>query len=113
MKKFLALTAMAIIPAVSFAQNDAEGIIQRFGGILDLLTPIVFSLALLFFFWGLADYILKSGEGKELGRSRMIGGLVALFVMFSVFGIIRFVQQSVGLDGSENEGINVPTLPSR
>jgi hypothetical protein len=113
MKKFLTLTAVALVPAISFAQNDAEGVLERFGNLIDIVTPIVFSLALLFFFWGLATFILKSGEEKDLGKQRMIWGLVALFVMFSVWGILRFAQESLGLDASDNQQLDIPTLERR
>lgn len=110
MKKFLALTAVAITPVMSFAQaNNAEGVIERFGRVIDLLTPIVFSIALLFFFWGLATFIYKSGDDQEKGKNRMLWGLIALFVMFSVWGILRFAQESLGLNNTGQQ-LDIPTL---
>jgi len=58
--------------------------------LLDLLIPIAITLALLFFIWGLAQFILASGdeEKKKEGKQRMIWGIIALFVIVSVWGIV-------------------------
>jgi hypothetical protein len=66
----------------------------------DYLLPLAFSLCLLYFFWGIAQYI-RTGAGSEKdageGRSRMIYGVVALFVVFSIWGIIRFISSEFSL----------------
>ncbi len=111
MKNFLALTVLASTPFLAFAQgNNAEGVLSKFSRLIDLATPIVFALALLFFFWGLATFILKSGEDQAAGKQRMIWGLVALFVMFSVWGILSFAQDSLGLKG-ETGALTIPSIP--
>lgn len=64
-----------------------------------ILVPLAFTLALLFFFWGIAKYIWSEGQGKEDGRKIMIWGVVALFVMSSVWGIIYFISNELGIGG--------------
>ncbi len=77
---------------------------RKFSDIVDLfinlataITPVVASLALLVFFWGLVKFIRKAGEGdiKE-GRDLMIWGGLAIFVMVSVWGILRFLSGEFG-----------------
>ncbi len=50
------------------------------------------------FFFGLAKYIWAAGdEGKAKdGRSIMTWGVLAMFVLVSIGGIIGFLQQSTG-----------------
>ncbi|MDP2705291.1 MAG: hypothetical protein U1D31_01250 [Patescibacteria group bacterium] len=109
MKKALALTATIAAPALAFAQlGNVEDIISAIGSIVTLLIPIAFSAALLFFFWGLAQYILSAGneEAKAQGRNMMIWGIVALFVMASVWGLVAFIGDALGIDQSGD--IDVP-----
>ena len=58
---------------------------------------------------------MNSGEGKaEEGKNIMKWGLIALFVMISVWGIIGFFQRALGIELNTTQ--NAPTpgiLPSR
>lgn len=74
--------------------------IIEFGNLVELAIPIVAGLALLGFFWGLAKYIFSQGneQSKIEGKKVMVYGLVALFVMFSVWGIIGFFQRDLNID---------------
>lgn len=72
-------------------------------------TVLVGAAALLFFFWGLATYILNAGndEKKKEGRNIMIWGLLALFIMVSVWGIINVIRDTLELD---DNSIEVPGI---
>ena len=72
-------------------------IIAGAGVLLKLLIPLTAAVALLYFFWGLAQFILVSGDEKlkTQGRSKMTWGVVALFVMTSIWGIIGFLQKDL------------------
>lgn len=62
-----------------------------------ILIPLAFSLALLYFFWGVAKYIRSEGEGKDDGKRIMIWGVVALFVISSVWGLVYFLADEFNL----------------
>lgn len=85
------------------------GILDVVAGLINLATPIVVALALLYFFWGLAQYILNAGneEKKKQGRDIMIWGILALFIMVSVWGIINVIRDTFNLDDNR---INVPEV---
>lgn len=74
-------------------------IIDILGGLLNALAPVVVALALVYFFWGLAQYILNSAneEKKKEGRNIMIWGVLALFIMVSVWGIINVMRDTFQL----------------
>ena len=78
------------------------------GKLVVATIPIVFGLALLFFFWGMANYILKSGQEKDDGKKIMVWGVVALFVMSSIWGLTKFLGESLGLDSRVTD----PKAPS-
>lgn len=90
-----------VSPAVSFAALDGiRGLLIAFGGILNQLIRITFGLALVFFFWGLAQFILReSGEPKarEEGKKKMLWGIIAIFVMVSIYGILNLISGTLGI----------------
>ncbi|HVU80307.1 MAG TPA: hypothetical protein VHD37_03005 [Candidatus Paceibacterota bacterium] len=108
MKKTAFISSLLFaLPAFAFAQtlNTAGGNIQNiilwFGDTLNLLIPVLIAAALVAFFWGLVTYVWGAGgEGAAKGKSVMIAGLLALFVMVSVWGIIKIAQNTFGVGNS-------------
>lgn len=94
-------------PMVAFAQTPVDGLITSVKGWVTLATPIVVGIGLLAFFWGLVKYIYNadSEDAKENGRRIMIWGVVALFVMVSVWGLVAFVSDAlIGDSGTQPFG---------
>ena len=89
--------------------TDLFDVLNVLADLINLATPVVVALALLYFFWGLAQYILNAGneEKKKDGRNIMIWGLLALFIMVSVWGIINVVRDTFRIDDNR---INVPAV---
>ena len=112
MKKAL-LPLSYLAPILVFAAPDATvgGLVPLMENILGALTPIVVGLALLYFFWGLAKYILAQGndENKEEGKMIMVWGIIALFVMVSVWGIIGLLGEPVGIE--QGGTVEIPVIP--
>ncbi len=101
MIKKIALTFGALaLPLVSFAQQlgNLETLVQSIGRIVNLIIPILFAVALLGFFYGLVKYIFGADEDKAGAKKTMIYGVIALFVMASVWGLVRFIGTAVGVD---------------
>jgi len=101
MKKYLSIITVSFLsPLVAFAALDkTSDLIKAVGKLISQLTVIAGGVALLVFLWGLAKFIFKSGDEKshEEGMNLMKWGIVALFVMVSVWGIIGFMQNALGL----------------
>lgn len=117
MKKAL-ITSLVLgtLPFVASAQasplGNIEGIIDAVRRIVDVLIPIVFALAILFFFWGLAQFILAadSDDARKAGRNKMIWGIVAIAVMASVWGLVQFLQSAFGVNPLNAPSVN-PLIP--
>ncbi|SRR3989339_20691 len=64
------------------------------------VVPLIFALALVMFIWGVVQYVINSDEEakKEKGRQFMIWGIIALTVMFSVWGLVRILGNTFGID---------------
>lgn len=92
---FLLLAA----PLVASADGtDLPSLISKAGSIINSLIPVLIALALVAFFWGLVRYIWSGGEEHEEGKNIMIAGLVGLFIMVSIWGIIRIAQNTLGVN---------------
>ena len=66
-----------------------------------IINPIIlllFVLALLYFIWGVARYVIKadSDEQREQGKQHMIWGIVGMFIMVAVYGIIAIIKNTIG-----------------
>ena len=75
--------------------NRIKNILASFVNVIDLLTIIAVAFAFLFFFWGLAIFILKAGEGVgeiEKGKNKMIWGVIAIFVLTTLWGLVYFIR---------------------
>ena len=68
-------------------------------GIVNQLIVFIIALALIYFFWGLVKFIFKSGDAtaREEGREIMKWGIITLFVMVSILGLIKFVGTALGI----------------
>ena len=101
MKKILLTTGVALsLPLITYAQLDnTQDLIYAIADIIESLITVVGASALLAFMWGLAKFIFKASDenAKEEGKNIMKWGLVALFVMMTVWGILRFFQEEFGL----------------
>jgi hypothetical protein len=88
--------------------NDLIDIAYNF--INNTLIPLAFSLCLLYFFWGIAQYI-RAGAGSEKateeGRNRMVYGVIALFVVFSIWGIIKFISSEFSLPSTGGNSLRI------
>lgn len=65
---------------------------------INRIIPILIGAALLIFFGGIIRYIAAGGEGGKLkGKDLMLWGVVALFLMVAVFGILQILQTTFGV----------------
>ena len=115
MKKFITINLiLLIIPVVTLAEKaenlGIETAMLNIGKLVNALIPIAIGFAILFFFYGLAKYILNAGdeEKKKEGRSIMIWGVIALFVMVSIWGIINVLADTFGV--KKDQGLVLPTI---
>ncbi|MEK7634939.1 MAG: hypothetical protein AAB446_00695 [Patescibacteria group bacterium] len=82
---------------------DLTGIINLFISLGLRIIPLLGAVAFLFFVWGVARFIKAAGSEKEVKDSKniIIWGLIGLFVMMSVWGIISFMRSEFDFgDGS-------------
>ena len=70
--------------------------------IIKFLKPIpvvLVSLSMLYFFWGIGKYIGAAGQEElQKGRNTIIYGIIAMFVMVALWGLVFILQKEFGLN---------------
>ncbi|MEA2112773.1 MAG: hypothetical protein U9P50_02255 [Patescibacteria group bacterium] len=98
MKKMLTykniLPILILLPLISFAAEDILGVITKIKEILSAIVPLIVSLAVIFFIWSTAQYILKEGDAKNEAKSHMTWGIVILFVIISVWSLVAILEET-------------------
>lgn len=67
--------------------------------IINPLIGLLFALALLYFLWGGVQFLMNvDNEEKRLqGRDHMLWGVIGMFIMVSVWGILEVVTNTFGI----------------
>ncbi len=113
MKKYIIAALTVVLPGVAFGQQltNISVLISSATHILNQLVPFFIGLGLVVFLFGIVRYVLAgSGEDKASARSIMIYGIIALFVMVSVWGLVNFLGNALGLNNTQN--IPAPNIPT-
>ena len=121
----LVLFSFFFIPLVTFAascptpsSNTPSQAPQNFSEFICIILnfintafPIMVALTMLVFFWGLSKFILAAGDEKKVadGKRLIFWGIIALFIMVSIWGIINLLS-SAFIGGGP---IQLPFLPTR
>jgi uncharacterized membrane protein YdjX (TVP38/TMEM64 family) len=65
--------------------------------IINPLIVLLFALAVVYFMYGLARYLLSpdNEEIRKSSKSHMLWGVFGMFIMVSVFGIIELITNTL------------------
>ena len=99
-KKIVKLITVSTLlsPAFAYAQ-DVYDIFNVITGVLRQAITVAFVFIIVAFFWGMTLFIRNIGEEKALeeGKKWILWSIIALFVTVSIWGILGFIQGSVGI----------------
>jgi hypothetical protein len=110
---FIAVSSTASAQGLVGGFTTLSGVIDSFTGtIIKSLGNLFMGAAIVAFFYGIVQYVWGAREGDKTkitnGNQFMIWGLVALFIMFSVYGIVKFGQNIFGFQ--DVTSIKIPTI---
>lgn len=111
MKKII-YSSLLILPSLTFAQTlgNLPSLVGTIKTFLNSLLPLLIAVAVIYFFWGLVMFIRAAGsdpKAAENGKTIMIWGIVALFVMLGIWGIVGWLLDATGFRGG-----TVPAIPT-
>ena len=82
----------------------AKSIVSRIeDAILFPLMTLMMAVALLYFLWGLFQYVVNAGEGgaHEAARKHILGGVIGFVIMVSAYAILKIAASTFGIDVPE------------
>lgn len=102
MKKILYITIPSFaMPIVAFAAvTDFKSLMQLFVNLLGSVMGLLYMLAFVSFFWGIALFIFNTNDDKKRteGKSWMGWSVIALFVMITIWGLVGLLVNTVGVN---------------
>ena len=102
--------AVLLLPSAAIAEGIAGGgcatsfssipcLAQSAGNLIGLATAALIGVAIVIYFWGIVRNLFKVSGGNATSfeeiRTNLVWGLVALVVIFSIWGIIRLLGTSL------------------
>lgn len=102
-KDKLMLTGIVLLsaPELAFAQTaqnngpirNFSGLVAFFIGLIKQTIPLIISLTVLVFLWGIFKLVVSgdSEDKRNEAKTIMFYGIVSLFVMVSVWGLVRIL----------------------
>jgi len=72
-------------------------IVERIVVLINNFVGVIVMVAMIIFFIGLVRYIYRAPnpKAKKYGRDMIVWGLLTMFVMISIWGILRLAQESL------------------
>ncbi len=66
--------------------------------IINPLIELLFAVAVVYFLWGVYNFIRQSQGGKsEEGAQHILWGIIGMVIMLSVYAIINFILNTFGI----------------
>jgi uncharacterized membrane protein YozB (DUF420 family) len=112
MKKVIA-GLLAFAPAIVSAQalapiNNINDVSHKFTSILNTLTVLLISLAVVWIIISVVRYLIAGGDAdkRKEGGMRILFGVIGLFVIISIWGLVSILQNSFATTNTASQSIN-------
>lgn len=112
MKKVAIASALGLMPFMAFAVENLTDLFDLVTSLMNSAIPLIFGLAFLYFIWGLVKYVYAGGDEKarKEGTNMIIWGVVIIFVMLSVWGLVNVLKNTLNLSGT-TAPTELPMIP--
>jgi uncharacterized membrane protein YidH (DUF202 family) len=113
-KKFipigLSLTPMLVFAAITPRTRDIPSAIDTIMRVLNVAIPLIIAIAVVVFLVGVVKYITAGGdtERRTEARNVMIYGIIGLFVMVAVWGLVNLLVNTFSLQTSAPPSPELP-----
>lgn len=102
MKKIIA-AALTFAPGIAFAQqiSDANGLVNKFINIGNTVVTILISFAVIWIIFNVVRYLVIGGsseEGRKTAGHAILWGVIGLFVILSIWGLVRIFSNTFQTD---------------
>jgi hypothetical protein len=110
MKKIFTGLVLAGAPALVMAQANAFSILGVISNIMRVIIPLLITAALIYFIVGVIRFVIaKTGDEKGEAKAVITRGLIGLFVILSIWGLVGIIQSTFGIGSGGN--LNQNNIP--
>ncbi|MEK9183502.1 MAG: pilin [Patescibacteria group bacterium] len=101
--------SVGFLPMMALAATDVKSLITSLGGVFNAIIPLLMVAATVFFLWGVLQFVTSGGDEdkRKEGRDHIIYGLIGLFIMVAVWGLVGAIADTFGLPTTTG----IPTGP--
>jgi|SRR3989338_4138492 len=108
--------AFALAQVTNFDSNTYitgnDGIMNKISDIVNTLVPILIAVGVIVFIVGVLQYVLASKpDEKAKGQQTMIYGIIGLFAIVAVWGLVAILASTFGVDVGGITNSTLPTVP--
>ena len=114
-KKLMVLSgavAAFALPALVFAQATLGSVVGTAGGLINMVMPILISIAVIVFIWGVISYVISADEeSRTKARDKIIYGLIGLVAIVGMWGLVSIITHTFGIGTGGSSGVAAPCIP--
>ena len=81
-------------------QKDLKWLIGLFIDLIRRVIPLIFAMSVVVILWGITQSLSGSDEKRTEGKAIIIWGVVGLFAMISIWGLVNILSGTFQLDNS-------------
>lgn len=115
MKKILipALSLAGFTPLVALATDTTIGdIMYVISNLLSFVTPILVTVAVIYFIWTVIKYTIMEDEKKKEAKKQIVPALVGLFLIVAFWGILSVVSNTFRVGPEQLRNEHIPCVPN-
>jgi hypothetical protein len=92
---------------INVAYADIGELVKRVNAVI--LNPFIvflFAVALVYFIYGVFEFLAnaESEDARTKGKQHMLWGVIGMFIMMAVFGIMQVIINTIGIPGVSPRG---------
>ncbi len=101
----LAFSMIAVLPQIVLAVEITHSVSSFMGKVYEnIVNPaitVLFAIAILYLSWSVFQYTFQGDKvDKDKLKASLIYGVLGVFIMSTVFAIVKFIATSVGGDAN-------------
>ena len=98
MRQYIAFTVgtlMLPLGAQAATLRNFEQFVDLIVGFINGATALLVTVGIAVFFWGISTNVIKFEDDPEKRKAYFFWGVIVIFVIVSVWGIIRILQSTL------------------
>jgi len=100
-----------LMPVITFAVRTLADLIDLFIYYLGYAIPLIMSLAIVVFIWGIYQHFFKADADKKEAGNFILYGVLGFFLMLSFWGLVNILINTFGLQTNNVNG-GIPFIRS-